>query len=151
MKISLPRSIRRLCVCAVISVFLAAPGVFGQSINHDVHKLLKVSGTTQMMEQVIDAMIVHIKQMQPGIPDVFWNKLKAKLTDGEFLDMFVPVYTKHYTHDEIKQLLKFYDSPIGRKMVKVSPAMLQESMAIGEKFGEKIGQEIAKELQAAGF
>ncbi|HSD13350.1 MAG TPA: DUF2059 domain-containing protein [Flavobacterium sp.] len=39
---------------------------------------------------------------------------------------FVELYMKEFTHDDIKDLLKFYDSPLGKKMSQKSTAITQE-------------------------
>jgi hypothetical protein len=56
------------------------------------------------------------------------------------------VYNKYYTHDEIKQLITFYKSPLGKRLVEVTPLLTQETMVIGQKWGEKLGQDIIGEL-----
>jgi hypothetical protein len=40
------------------------------------------------------------------------------------------IYDKNFTDQEVKDLLAFYKSPIGLKMVEKQPAMQQESMQI---------------------
>jgi hypothetical protein len=63
----------------------------------------------------------------------------------------IPVYNKYYTHDEIKQLIAFYESSLGKKLVEVTPLLTQETMIIGQKWGEKLGQDIVDELIREGY
>ncbi|SFD48890.1 DUF2059 domain-containing protein [Massilia yuzhufengensis] len=51
----------------------------------------------------------------------------------EMITEMVPLYTNNYTVDEIKQLTAFYKSPIGRKMMALSPKLSAEGMAIGQR------------------
>ena len=44
----------------------------------------------------------------------------------------------------MRQLTAFYRQPIGQKLLEKQPAIVQESMAVGQKFG----QAVAAELQA---
>jgi len=44
-----------------------------------------------------------------------------------------PLYARHYTVAELKQLTAFYGTPLGRKMLALSPRLGAESMAIGQK------------------
>jgi uncharacterized protein len=103
------------------------------------------------MDQMLDVLIPQFKQLVPGIPDAFWAKFREKMNINEFILTCVPAYSKYYSHDEIKQLIKFYESPLGRKMVEVAPLLSQETMTIGRKYGEKLGQEIVKELINDGY
>jgi hypothetical protein len=63
----------------------------------------------------------------------------------------VPAYSKYYTHDEIKQLIAFYETPLGRRVVEVTPSITQETMLIGQTWGEKLGQDIVDELIKDGY
>jgi hypothetical protein len=126
-------------------------GVYGQTKNDDILKLLRISGTAKLSEQMVAAMIPNFKQLVPDIPDVFWDRFMAKLNVDELLYSCIPAYDKYYTHDEIKQLIIFYESPIGKKTVEVTPLLLQETMAVGEKWGEKLGQDVVRELMKEGY
>jgi hypothetical protein len=33
----------------------------------------------------------------------------------------VDIYVKHFTHDEVRALLDFYTTPVGRKVIRVMP------------------------------
>lgn len=41
-------------------------------------------------------------------------------------------YTKHFTHDELEEILKFYEGEVGQKLLEKAPLMLQESINMGE-------------------
>jgi len=142
---------KKLIFVFVIALGTSAFGIYSQTKNDDIIRLLKVSGTEKMMDQMLDILIPQFKQLVPGIPDAFWVKFKEKMNINEFILAYVPVYNKFYTQDEIKQLIKFYESPIGKKLVEVTPLLTQESMAIGQKWGEKLGQDIVNELIKDGF
>ena len=135
----------------LLVLFLTAAAVFGQTKNDDILKLLKISGTEKLAEQMMEMMIQQFRQMFPEIPAVFWNKFKQKLDIDSLLRLCVPAYNKHYSHDEIKQLIQFYETPLGRKVVEVTPLLTQETMIIGQNWGEKLGQEIVEELMAEGY
>ena len=125
--------------------------VYGQTKNDDIVKLLRISGTDKLADQMMDAMIPQFQQLVPDIPKAFWDKFRAKLNIDDLLFACVPAYSKYYTHDEIKQLILFYESPLGKRMVEVAPLLTQETMAIGQKWGEKLGQEIVNELIRDGY
>lgn len=44
------------------------------------------------------------------------------------------LYTAEFTHDEIKELLKFYDSDLGKKMVSKQLLITQKRMALGRNW-----------------
>jgi uncharacterized protein len=64
------------------------------------------------------------------------------------VDLIVPVYDRNLTHDDIKELIRFYETPTGRKFVSVLPKITQESMAVGEKWGRDLAMRVMTKLQA---
>lgn len=65
------------------------------------------------------------------------QELQAIMSDPGFNDeieaMAAASYAKHYSVDEIKQLTAFYKSPVGLKMLSVTPQIAQESMLSMQK------------------
>jgi hypothetical protein len=125
--------------------------IYGQTKNDDILTLLRISGSGKMADQMMDAMIPQFQQLVPGIPSAFWTKFKEKLNIDDLLYACIPAYNNHYTHDEIKQLIAFYSSSIGRKVVEVTPLVAQETMVIGQSWGETLGQNIVDELIKEGY
>ena len=126
-------------------------GMYAQEKNDDILKLLKLSGSDKLAEQIMDAMIPQFQQLVPDIPKKFWTKFKKKLNIEDLLYACIPAYDKYYTHDEIKQLIAFYESSIGKKLAEVTPLLTQDTMAIGQKWGEKLGQDIVNDLIKEGY
>ena len=56
------------------------------------------------------------------------------------LEQLVPVYIKHFSHEEVKQLISFYSSPIGKKFVEKQALIIPESMQIGQRWGQEAAQ-----------
>lgn len=56
----------------------------------------------------------------------------------------VPLYARHFTVDELKQMAAFYRTPVGAKTLKVIPQIMQEAMSIGQRIA---GPRIQKALQ----
>jgi uncharacterized protein len=44
-------------------------------------------------------------------------RMQARIDSGAFEDLYVTIYDKYFTADDIHQLIQFYESPIGRKFV----------------------------------
>ncbi len=61
--------------------------------------------------QALEAM----KLAMPRVPEKFWDKYRQLISIDELQNRLVQVYDKHYTSDELNDLLKFYDSPFRKK------------------------------------
>src|SRR5476649_2529654 len=66
----------------------------------------------------------------------------------EILDATVPIYARNFSVAEIKQIAAFYQSPVGAKMLAVTPQLMSEGMLVGQRIvGRKIGP-LIQQLQS---
>jgi hypothetical protein len=140
---------KKLVMVFVFSII--AFSMYGQTKNDDILKLLRLTGTEKLAGQIMDAMIPQFQELVPEVPSTFWEKFREKLDIDSLIYVCIPVYSKYYTHDEVKQLIAFYESPLGRRVVELTPFIMQETMSIGQTWGEKLGQDIVDELTKDGY
>ena len=46
----------------------------------------------------------------------------------DFIDVMIPVYQRHLSKADIEEMIRFYTSPTGQKLLREQPLMMQESM-----------------------
>ncbi|MCL2282266.1 MAG: DUF2059 domain-containing protein [Fibromonadales bacterium] len=131
-------------LCAVFSAY-------GQTKKQDIIKLLDVTGAKAQMAQMADMMIANMQASVPTVPQEFWTKFKTGLKSDSFIDLLIPIYDKHLSHDDVKKLIQFYESPIGKKIVQVTPQITQDSYVVGEQWGKKLAADIMAELAKQGY
>lgn len=144
-----------LVVMCVAMLFAAAPSVSAQAPSAEyktmLQKMLEVSGTMESAKVMVPQMVSMVKQQSPGIPNAFWDgfqkKWEAKL-DGRLTELYAPIYQKFLTLDDLKKIVAFYESPVGKKLSAATPAMMGEGMQVGQKLGMEIVTELQQELQA---
>lgn len=68
---------------------------------------------------------------------VGWNKLKPEL---------VKIYTSNFTEAELKELVAFYQSPIGSKVLSKMPELSQQSVQLTQSRLETAGPVVNKLL-----
>jgi hypothetical protein len=117
----------------------------------DIRRMMDLSGAGKLGVQVMNQMISAFKQSMPGVPDKFWKDFMAEVDPNELVEMAIPSYDKYFTHDDIKELIKFYESPVGKKLTSVQPQIMQECMTAGQEWGRKLGEKVAKKLQEQGY
>ncbi len=119
------------------------------SLDHDVRHLLDLSGTSKLATQMMGTMIQSFKQMMPDAPAGFWDEFAKGVNPQELIEMIVPIYKKHLSHDDIRAAIAFYESPAGRHLVANQPAILQDSMAAGQQWGQVLSQRAMAKVKAA--
>ena len=82
--------------------------------------------------------------------DLFFEKLQAhtKSEIQQLLDSAVPLYDKYFSHEDIKGLIQFYQTPLGQKALSVLPKLSTEMQGEGMKMGEKLGRQSMMEVLA---
>ncbi|VAW73483.1 FIG01059457: hypothetical protein [hydrothermal vent metagenome] len=132
---------------ALICLFLSISAIPVSSMaepasKESIKKMMVKTGAGKMGVQVMGQMIPALKQMIPDAPEEFWQGIMAEVNADKLIELVIPVYQKHLTEEDIKGINAFYDSPAGKKLIKVQPEIVQESMLIGQKWGEQIAQDV---------
>jgi len=87
---------------------------------------------TKPMHQMMHEQYERDKDKLPPDFEARTNKLiddyLRQFPWDEILQSMVPVYQKHFTKGDIDQLVAFYLSPTGQKLLKELPAITSESM-----------------------
>lgn len=130
-----------------------------EALRKDIEHLLEVSGSSQLAVQVattISGQILDQLRSKPEVPPRAIDVAKEVL-DEEFRKAFaapdglmagvVRVYARHFTSEDVKQLVEFYNTDIGKKLVATMPALTQESMDAAQKWAEREMPRVTRVLQ----
>jgi hypothetical protein len=114
----------------------------------DILKLMKLTGAGNLGLQAMDQMINSMKGAMANVPEKFWTEFRKEVSADELVNLIIPVYDKHLSHAEIKELIRFYETPVGKKMIAVMPAITQESMQVGQQWGMGIALRAKQKLES---
>lgn len=156
---------RHLLAFALPLALLAAPAGAEELTDgkrQDIRRLIESTGGSNVAKQFASAssrqMFQMLKAMRPDIPDrtlivmdrelmgLFSEKMGGP--DG-LVEQVVPIYHKHLTHAEIRELIAFYETPIGRKTIAIMPQVVAESMQAGQRWGQALAPEIQRRVKDA--
>lgn len=116
--------------------------------NQEIKKLMILTGVVDMARTGMNQMIQQMKKTpNPNLPEGFFDEFIKEIKDEDLLNMYAPIYSRHYSLNEIKQLNKFYESPIGKKVIRETPALMTESIAAGSVWGREIGERVMKRMK----
>ncbi len=106
--------------------------------------LIDASGTRKTMTDMFDQIMLQAPEQQK-------TTLKSILNINEIISRLVPIYDKYFTETELKELIAFYRSTTGRKLIKVMPMIMEDSMkASMTYFQEKMPNANAKAVSPPG-
>lgn len=119
--------------------------------NADIRRLLTLTGATAMGEQVLDQMMLLQQRNNPDVPAEIWKELRGSLDAGELGELIAGVWDRHFTHEDIKGLIAFYESPLGARLLAAQPLIVQESMIAGEAWGRRSAEKVFERLRQKGY
>ena len=74
-----------------------------------------------------------MKLNAPEKDEAYWNEFsknwKEKI-ESKVFEMYMPVYEKHLTLEELKAVAAFYESPVGKKYKEASLIVMRETMPL---------------------
>ena len=164
------RSINRLALVAALALGWVAfagpvraqapsPGALAAA-----KELVTLKGGGAMFEPLIPGVIESAKsQFLPTNPNLAGplNEVAAQLHKeygpkrNELLDMIAKTYAKHFTEAELKDIVAFYKTPAGKKMVAQEPIAIKQSLDAAQEwaaaFSDTVLQRFRTEMQKKGY
>lgn len=142
-------------------VFLIIFPLFSYGITpekeKDLQRLMRILNANQTTDLIADSMvnlvITQERQRYPNMPKQIEHILSSTVyrvieeNSQELENMMLPIYSKYYTHHEIKELINFFNSPIGQKYNAVSLAMTQDLIPVTQAWSKKMIPILAKAIE----
>jgi len=168
---------RTIC-CTVLLLFLATvPGnaevkPMDPSKIKDIKKLLELIRLEEVvmlaaentLEQFFPILKEATAQNNQAVSETVFVILKSSTlalvkrqisAEGGLMDSVVPLYDKHYTQSEIQSLIQFYETPLGKKVTALRPAIAKEGMVVAEEWVNFLKpvlvQALARSLEKEGY
>ncbi len=163
----------RFALAPVVASVLLFPSIASaqaqdDAVRKDIVKLLDLTGSTkmgvQMASMLSDQFLDGLRKTNPDIPAKVIDIAKQLLNE-EFTKAFeapdgltpqlVTIYSKHFTHDEVLGLIRFYETELGKKTVAAMPQIMQEAGGVGQQWAvtnvPRIMESINSRLKAEGY
>ncbi len=145
----------------IAALALAIPGASGAQNAADpvalakAKALLQVSNLIAMRDQMVSLVEVQIAALMldanPGqedkvnraVTEVIRPALKRRIP--EYLDLAAGVYADHFTRAELDQLVSFYKSPLGQKLVREQSDLIPAMTQMSKDWVNRVGNEVLKD------
>ena len=111
-----------------------------------VRELLELTGAAKMGKQMMDQMMTQFRRM-PGLPEGFAEKFMEAAKPEDLVELIVPIYLKHVEERDLDATLEFFRTDSGKRWLAAQPAILQESVKVGQAWGQKLAMKVLAELR----
>jgi uncharacterized protein len=149
-------------LAAVVLALVAAPAAFAQpkpspAAMAAAKELIAVTDATQLFNPLVAGVIEQAKvlylQQDPGLSkdlNEIATKMRTELEPrlSEVKNQVAMFYATAFTEQELKDMVTFYKSPAGQKMLKVQPDVVDNSMKFAQNWANKLSDEVVAKMRA---
>ena len=65
----------------------------------------------------------------------------------DMINAIIPIYQRHLSKTDVEEIIRFYGSPVGQKLLREQPQIMQESMQAGAEIQKKRLDEIMSNVE----
>jgi hypothetical protein len=122
----------------------------------DIRQLLELTGAASLIRQMFARMEENMKPLMtnalpPGdyretLITLFFEKFNSDVDPAAMVNLAVPIYGRAFSDREIRELIQFYQSPIGRKFASELPQMEVDLAQISYAWGQQLGRKAMEEV-----
>ena len=138
-----------LLLVVACSATSPAPEGTQKAYREETAKLIRISLTDRFGKDVAESFRDQMRaflESEPPAPArafVILDEEVDKLIKEDINDLvsgLVPIYTKHFTFEDVRQLVAFYESDLGKKVMEVTPMIAAESRQEVRLWSENFGE-----------
>lgn len=144
-----------LIILSTATVFAQAKSTIAPAHEMAVRQLIRNQIAPEYLEDIYTeaaraAALDFQAQIQPALKRalsddekqrlwLFWyRKMKEAMPYAALEEMLLPVVAKYLTRAEVETINRFYQTPVGKKLVSLMPIIARESRGAGEEMGRKL-------------
>ena len=119
-------------------------------------EIVNVTGAMALFNPLIPGVIEQAKnlflQQNPGLSkdlNEITTKMRADLTPrfGELTSEVAKLYASHFTEAELKELLAFYKTPVGMKLIVEQPKVGEEGLKFAQTWANNLSDEVIVKMR----
>jgi hypothetical protein len=121
--------------------------------RQNIRRLLEITKAVELSNQVGEQAIAELKRSLAQLPanaggqispevmeritDVFEEEMRKEFAAEKVISSITPIYEKYLSDDDVKALIVFYESPLGKKVIDVLPQIMSEAFENGALRGQE--------------
>jgi uncharacterized protein len=122
----------------------------------DIRSLMELVGARRQAQDVAakgaqqlrENLVATLPASQQGqqFVNAFVADYQKKFNADEVSNQVAGIYDKHFSDEEIKGLLQFYNTPLGHKLAAESPKIQAEIEAANQKVSTRVSADVLRDL-----
>ena len=113
-----------------------------EAFKKDILKVIEMSGSANSMKSAKDQILKMVPEAKKAAFIIEFDSTLPSL-----YDKLAQVYMETYTKEDIKSMIAFYESPVGKKINEKAGVLFEKSQAAGQEWGEGLQGMMMKYMQ----
>ncbi|SDI08268.1 DUF2059 domain-containing protein [Chryseobacterium taeanense] len=124
---------------------------FSQTKQTKIKELISLNGSFPVSKEVEKQLILGYKKKYSNVPESAWPPIEKKVNVDDLIDKVADIYGSRFNEKEIDQLLIFYKSDLGKKVIQNSPYLISEIQTASSDWGMNVTKMINNDLEKMGY
>lgn len=141
------RVCRSLAVALMMLVSCVASAEADDATLREAERFLELSGVAEAMSQSSEMVIDQQLQQNPTLIPfrrVMLAFFEKYVSYEQLKEEYAALYAKHFSQKELQKINDFYASGVGRKMVRLTPELMQKGSEIATRRSDQHLHELQK-------
>jgi len=105
-----------------------------------IREYLALTGVSRAAHTLMATMVKGMRATSaPYYPASLWDDMDAEFQKLDLVAIYVPVYQRYLSEDEMRDVIAFYHSPSGQKLLSVQGFLTRDGQEIMQTKGGEIG------------
>lgn len=113
-------------------------------------KIMTLSGASAITDNILPQLMAMGKNNGLQQDEAYWKEFSDKWLrkiEDKVMEVYTPIYKRYLTLDDLKEVVAFYESPVGKKLGKTAPAIMTEGMPMIQQLSMEMVKELMPKLQ----
>jgi hypothetical protein len=112
-----------------------------------VREIMELTGGENVKQQMLDGLLPHMAEMLPYLPQDVVADIRQSLEIADFDAAVVRSYQAHLSTEDAAQIIAFFHTAAGKRMVGTFPEIQSEGQQAGAELGQQVMLEVIQRHQ----
>lgn len=127
----------------------------------EIRKFIEITDMVDMTDEVVtlvvNQIVTTLQSSNQEVPEFYFTIIREEVPKvinenvESYIEAVIPIIKNNFTKDEIKGLVEFYQSPLGKKLLEKQPVftaeIVQEAMAWSKDLEPILIERVSKRIE----
>ena len=114
----------------------------------NIRKMIQLTGGAKIVDQIFDSMTANFKDPKQ---QEFFRQFRQELDINQLYELIIPAYDKYLSGDDIKEIVRFYQTPTGQRLLDAQPKIIGDFMPKVNQWSQEIVQRLIAKMKEKGL